>query len=401
MPIYGIPQNLTYGDHVYKKGADVVHSLRNYLGDSLFFKAIQQYLDYYKFQAVSSYDLRDFLTAHTPYNLNDFFNDWVFTEGWVHYSVDSFTVANKEGKYNVTVFMRQKRKNRESFAQNNRVPISFISAQFQRLDTTIIFSGSSGYQSFNIDFLPTAVICDLEEKMSDATIDEYKMIKVKQSYDFSAFEFFKTTVNALQDSVLLQVTHNWVWPDGFDANLYPGLCIHPQRYWKIDGVWDNNFKANGQFYYSRSSAAHLDREFVSLNHVDSMVILYRSATNKKWEIIPTTRSGSSSSGYLIINELKKGEYALAIWDYTKTKKQEIFTDNIKLYPNPNSGNFIVKATQIKKIIVVNSEGKRILNIKYPNPKNTIQLSLNTKTKGIYFIQIYTSKGVFTRKIIKR
>jgi len=100
MPIYGIPQNLTYGDHVYKKGADVVHSLRNYLGDSLFFKAIQQYLDYYKFQAVSSYDLRDFLTSHTPYNLNNFFNDWVFTEGWVHYSVDSFTVANKEGKYN-------------------------------------------------------------------------------------------------------------------------------------------------------------------------------------------------------------------------------------------------------------------------------------------------------------
>ena len=401
MPIYGIPQDLTYGDHVYKKGADVVHSLRNYLGDDVFFLAVQQYLDYYKYQAVSSYDLRDFLTTHTPYNLNDFFDDWVFTQGWVHFSVDSFTVRNESGKYNVDVFMRQKRKNREAFANNNRVPISFISSTFERLDTVITFSGAFGHQAFTIDFEPSTVICDLDEKVSDATIDEYKMIKETQTYDFSSFEFFKTTVNNLQDSALLQVTHNWVWPDGFKEDLHPGLCIHPQRYWKIDGVWDSNFKANGQFYFSRSSSAHLDRDFVNLNRVDSMVIVYRSATNKDWQIVPSIRSGSSSSGFLTIDNLKKGEYAIAVWDNTKTKIKKLATSDIKLYPNPNNGNFVIKAPQIKKIIVMDANGKKIAKWKYANLQNEVQLSLRNKQKGIYFIQIHTLKGIFVKKIIKK
>ena len=37
--ISGIPHSLTYGDHVYLKGSDVAHSLRGYMGDTLFFNA--------------------------------------------------------------------------------------------------------------------------------------------------------------------------------------------------------------------------------------------------------------------------------------------------------------------------------------------------------------------------
>src|SRR4051812_511852 len=35
--ISGLPHNLTYGSHVYEKGADMIHNLRGYLGDADFF----------------------------------------------------------------------------------------------------------------------------------------------------------------------------------------------------------------------------------------------------------------------------------------------------------------------------------------------------------------------------
>ena len=42
LPVSGIGHENTYGMHVYDKGADMVHTLRGYMGDSAFFKACNQ-----------------------------------------------------------------------------------------------------------------------------------------------------------------------------------------------------------------------------------------------------------------------------------------------------------------------------------------------------------------------
>jgi aminopeptidase N len=56
-----VPTEYTYGTTVYDKGATVVHTMMNYLGQDVFFPAVRAYLNQFAYQDASTYDLRDFL----------------------------------------------------------------------------------------------------------------------------------------------------------------------------------------------------------------------------------------------------------------------------------------------------------------------------------------------------
>ncbi len=390
-PLYNIPIDLTYSSHVYKKGADIVHSLRTHLGDDLFFTTISNYLNDHQYQSVSSYDLRDYLSANTPYDLTGFFDSWVFSGGWLQFEVDSFLVTPNAGQFDVQVFMRQKLKGRTEYGIDNRIPIQFLSSTFERIDTMITVSGEHDSQTFTIPFQPYSVLCDMEEQISDATTDRYETIKNTGTISFTK-AFFKSTVSQVTDSVLLRVEHNWVAPDPFMIDI-DGLDIHPERYWKIDGIFNNDFQANGQFLYTKSSSYHLDNEFITTS-ADSLVILYRPNSGIDWQIIPHTRSGSSTSGYIIIDNLQRGEYAFAIWDAhvgTKIiKKEKAFI--IKPNPAHSSVNisFADKREMNNKknsIHIFDINGKfQKTNIINQN-KKSVNIDVSALTTGIYFINI--------------
>ncbi len=72
-PVSGVPFDVTYGRHVYNKGADVAHTLRGYMGDEAFFRCIREYLDAFAFQTANSEQFRDFLGECSGFDLDDFF----------------------------------------------------------------------------------------------------------------------------------------------------------------------------------------------------------------------------------------------------------------------------------------------------------------------------------------
>ena len=72
----------------YNKGSMVLHMLRTKLGDDLFFESLQNYLSTPEFAygyAVSS-DFISSVEATSEINLTEFFNDWLFNEGYPSYS---------------------------------------------------------------------------------------------------------------------------------------------------------------------------------------------------------------------------------------------------------------------------------------------------------------------------
>ena len=392
--LYGIPTDLTYSSHVYKKGADVAHSLRGHLGDEVFFEVITNFLADHQYQSVSSYGFRDYLTANTAYNLDGFFDSWVFDGGWLQFAVDSFEVTPNAGQFDVEVFMRQKLKGRTNYGQNNRVPIQFLSANFERIDTTITISGETDSQTFTIPFQPYSVLCDMEEQISDATTDQYSIIKNIEDLNYSN-AFFKTSITQVTDSVLLRVEHNWVAPDDFLISV-EGLEIHPERYWKIDGIFNNDFLANGQFYYSRSTAAHLDKDFVT-THVDSLVVLYRAYSGDDWQIVPHTRSGSTYAGYLVIDQIQRGEYAFGIWDHHVGIKNETIKDTgFQIFPSPTKNNlhFTIKDEQLlhSNLEIFDTKGSLLKHLSIQ--QKNFEINLEDLEKGVYYVKIEEESQAF-------
>ncbi len=75
--------------------------------------------------------------------------------------------------------------------------------------------------------------------------------------------------------------------------------------------------------------------------------------------------------------------------------------DINLYPNPANeiitiNNNLIK---IKEIKVLNLEGQELISKVFNNSEMNISVNVNLLSKGIYFLQGYSDKGMFTKKFV--
>ena len=70
----------------YQKGGRILHMLRNFVGDSAFFKSLNLYLTTNKFKSAEAHQLRLAFEEVTGHDLNWFFNQWYYGNG--HPNVD-------------------------------------------------------------------------------------------------------------------------------------------------------------------------------------------------------------------------------------------------------------------------------------------------------------------------
>ncbi len=78
--VYTYPDDM-FDRHTYPKGASILHALRTYLGESLFWKGIRHYVRKFAAQTVETRDLREALEEATGRDLTAFFDQWIYRAG--------------------------------------------------------------------------------------------------------------------------------------------------------------------------------------------------------------------------------------------------------------------------------------------------------------------------------
>src|SRR5256885_11174945 len=73
--------------HTYEKGANVLHMMRNELGDGLRWKAIRQYMKKFAGQNVETNDYKEAIEEATGRNLDVFFDQWLYHAGHPEFEV--------------------------------------------------------------------------------------------------------------------------------------------------------------------------------------------------------------------------------------------------------------------------------------------------------------------------
>ncbi|HOV12348.1 MAG TPA: M1 family aminopeptidase [Bacteroidales bacterium] len=146
----------------YAKGAMVLNMLRFKIGDSAFFACLKNYITdpLLVYGYADTYDFKAHAEAASGTNLTDFFNDWIYNQGYPIYTLNSTIHADSSVSIN---FLQSQSHASVSFFKLP-VPVRFADA-FS--DTTIIFNNNQNNQTFDIhlNFFPTQITFDPEKEL--------------------------------------------------------------------------------------------------------------------------------------------------------------------------------------------------------------------------------------------
>jgi len=397
-PLNDIPQEVTYGKTAYDKGGTVVNTLRAYLGDSIFSEAITAYLNDFAYQSASSYDMRDFLSTHTGIDMDGFFENWVFTPGTPHFSIDSTIITEGDASFMVDVFVKQKHYGYNFIGVDQIVHIAFVDENFNFIKDTVHFSGVTGHSVKIIGFEPIAVLLDPFETTNDATIDNYRFFTEAEEYAFPE-TIFKVLIENISDSVLIQATHHFAAPDSLKVPV-EGLRISPSHYWEINGVLSGDFAAQGRFYYD--SFTQLDGDLIQGEN-DSVVVFYRDHPRNDWYYVPQTRAGDWKIGFVYVNELKIGQYTIAVLDKQIVGiPQNPIEEKVTFYPNPTRNKIHIEFVEKGNYTVqfYNESGRLLKIIETSGKQACWKWETSDMISGILIAEVLENgKKIATERIL--
>ena len=400
--VANIPDPLTYSGTVYNKGATVMHSLRGYLGDSVFYASMRRLFANHAFGSLTSAQLRDSLSLYSGVDLTKFFDFHVFTPGFTHFSIDSMRTNGTT----TTVYMRQRTVGTTQLADGNRVPITFFSDTWDSVTKIMAFDGQFGNQTFTLPFTPKFAIVDFYNTLSDAITTGSAIAKTPGSRQFTSAYFTEQNL-MVRDSNFLHVQHHFVAPDAM-KNPDTAVKRMANRYWTVSGDLRN--RLTGKFFFSRHTSttapyAFLDENFLEETaSVDSLVVLYRENPADDWHYMESTLEGSRTQGYLTIYPLKTGEYTLAIADTANIRVSlpaDVIGGFVMMYPNPTTQTVTIEFPELGgnvDMAIFSQTGAKALGIK--NIHSGEKVNVSKLPCGTYTVRLTVDgEAFFTDKLI--
>ncbi len=132
--------NLFTGN-VYQKASWVLHMLRYLVGDSTFFKILDNYREAHYFGTATTQDFINLVNSTSGQNYDWFFNQWIYGKGWVKYASQTSWDSNNN-LFTVTVQQQQ-----DTSWPTYKMPLE-IKFFWSGYDSTVIVSDSLRAQSF-------------------------------------------------------------------------------------------------------------------------------------------------------------------------------------------------------------------------------------------------------------
>lgn len=392
LPVSGIGHANTYGRHVYDKGADMVHTLRGLMGDQSFFEACKSFQSSFKFKDVTTRDLHTHFQSYTTLDLTGFFEQWVKTPGFAHFNILSAT--KQDGAYKLTI-KQTPRFNQEVYT-NVRLSLAAI-ASGKRYDTEVILNQAQQTFSITCPFEPEFWVLDPDDKISDATTtDQVTITSEEQNLTHGMMKKVRLEMSD-KDSVQLWVTHHWAPADGSYGKPL-GAQLSKERYWEIQGFWNENTQLATQLIYSGFKSTAPDYGFLDANLIrsteDSLVLLYRPNARSAWSEAQdyTKNMGSlfDKRGTIDISNLRKGQYCLSMYDASLLQASNLDKrPAFKLFPNPASQEINVELSSPKEGVleITNMQGQVIHSYPMNGSQLKHKIDISFLASGVYLVGI--------------
>lgn len=201
----------------YNKGGGILHMLRNVVGDSAFFKALNVYLVTNQYTAAEVPQLRLAFQKVTGRDLNWFFNEWYYNKGFPEITVNHSYDANAHTEI-LTIDQTQDLTKNPVFYMPLQVDIY---SNGKRERHTVIMDKTKNKYVFNVASAPDLVVAD-GQKMMYLCIKTENMSITEREYQYAhlslymdRFEALKDLSNHLDDAgakaIMMKALHDRFW----------------------------------------------------------------------------------------------------------------------------------------------------------------------------------------------
>lgn len=393
----------TYSSTVYDKGALITISLKEYLGDDLFYEAVREMINTYQFSNVSSQIVKDFLSQYTGKDLTPFFNSMVYSSSTPHYSIAEKSFNNNSAT--LKICQRAYPDNTKTLSYS-RMPVTFFDENYNEYKTFFEFSGTESEVVFdNLPFSPVNAMLDYDEEFMDLTTDYAQMIESKDTtYQFPN-TYFRLHTNDIQDSMLVRCTLHWIGAEEEEDLPYGVKCLSQQHYWSIEGVNMDSHNIQGLFRYEVSSVPNAFDTTLAKDYTqrDSLILLYRPTSNSPWTLMPFTPV-SSSKGYMKSDMLFEGDYIMALGDRQAVGLNSSMDNDeqrVRVYPNPAENMITIECFRNQKAVLYSINGKMLKEYSLNKGMNKINLGKYKEKSFIINFLDDKNKAYLSKIVIKK
>ncbi len=323
-PVSGVPHSLTYGSTVYRKGAWVVHNLRQVMGNQAFFTACRDYQVQRAFSSHSSLELRDFFQLYTSHDLTTFFDTFVFQPGFPEYRVKSFSVVPAEvpAVNLVTVQVEHHLHHQGQFNSGMPMQLGFRKPNGQWEYHGYLHTDPVQEVLIGFDFVPTDVVINRNCEMHQAVLAEERVLYTTGNVDLTYADFsVNPTTMGGADSIWFRAENHFA-----GAEYHPYLegtdwFVSPDRMLEIHWQGAEDAVLSGKWRFYQSNAAEYDSAFFAQINAwgmdeDSVHLLYRPFNGENWSLYPdatinTMGSAANGNGRFDFSRILPGQYTLA------------------------------------------------------------------------------------------
>lgn len=394
-----MPQEWTYGTHSYNKGADVLHTLRSYMGDEAFREGLTSFLSTYAFQPANTIMLQEHLSMTSGLDLSDYFADWIQQPGWAAFEIDQQSSTPGEEGWTVQLIIGQKQ--RGPSAPYHDVPITLAvlgSDPNMVFRDTVMVGGSSTELTLTVPFEPAFVWLNDDDRISLAFTGSTHTITTTAPVTSNQANFELRPREG--PPTLVRMEQYWVAADnGAFAEPF-AYVISPDRYWRLSGNWTDPQRFAARLNFDgRDNLNTFDpllmRDSLGVDfHEDSLVLLHRYGPGSPWvrwsDVVFSLGSFTDGFGRMELDSVATGEYALAWRTSPVAISEQGIHQAVILGPNPADDHLMVDLGTFEagSEILIHDAGGRVVERQLVS-EALLWLATSALANGPYTIEIRT------------
>ena len=174
----------------YSKGAMVLHMLRKKVGDTHFYQGMQDYLQdsNFAFGYARTEDYKGIMEAASGQNLTEFFNDWVYNEGYPSYDVQWYYSAPNE----ITIQLNQSQSHASVTFFEAPVPLRLVGTMGETQDIVLDNVSNGEFFTESVGFTVDHILFDPESHLISR--NNTVTLSVPEEFMLSAIQLYPNPV---------------------------------------------------------------------------------------------------------------------------------------------------------------------------------------------------------------